>query len=68
MKPYEPTPPESNLNLSLKRYDELLSASHRLRRIERDLRLLEETIREQASGSQDGYLLDVANDLKRIVA
>lgn len=40
----------------------------RLRRIERDLRNLEESIREQASGSQDGYALQVADDIRRILA
>lgn len=43
-------------------------AGMRLRRIERDLHLLEETIREQANGEQDGYLLKVADDLRRILA
>lgn len=43
-------------------------AGMRLRRIERDLRNLEETIREQAAGEQDGYLLSVADDIRRILA
>jgi hypothetical protein len=51
--------------------DRLMAANEagmRLRRIERDLRNLEETLREQASGSQDGYILSVADDIRRILA
>lgn len=45
-----------------------MDSVRRLHRIERDMRLLEETIREQAQGEQDGYLLGIADDLKRILA
>lgn len=43
-------------------------AGMRLRRIERDLHNLEETLREQASGSQDGYILGIADAIRRILA
>ena len=49
-------------------FTRLDDARMRLNRIERDLRDLEETIREQAVGEQDGYLLQVADDLRRILA
>lgn len=42
--------------------------SLRLRRIEVQLRDLQDEVREQASGSQDGYLLDVANRIRSILA
>jgi len=32
-----------------------------------ELRDIEEELREQASGSQDGYLLDVANRMKQAI-
>ena len=41
--------------------DELISAVHAA---VKNLRDLEAEIREQASGSQDGYLLDVANRMR----
>lgn len=44
------------------------AAALRLRRIERDVRWLEDELREQAAGSQDGYLLGVADRLRRILA
>ena len=40
----------------------------RLRRIERDLRDLESELREQASGSQDGYLLEKADRIRNMLA
>ena len=36
----------------------------RLNRIERDMRYLEDEIREQASGSQDGFLLALADRIR----
>jgi hypothetical protein len=48
--------------------DECRSRLQRLRRIERDLGRIEDELREQASGSQDGYLLDIANRLRKILA
>jgi hypothetical protein len=40
----------------------------RLRHIERGIRELDAELREQASGSQDGYLLGVADRLRRLAA
>lgn len=40
----------------------------RLIRIERELHLMEEEVREQAIGSQDGYLLSLADRIKEIIA
>ena len=40
----------------------------RLRRIERDLRNLEETLREQAGEPPDEVLCQLADDIRRIVA
>jgi hypothetical protein len=40
----------------------------RLRRIERDIRELEFTVREQADTTRDQFLVDLADDLKRIGA
>ena len=39
-----------------------------LARIRREILAIEDELREQASGSQDGYLLDIANRLRKIVA
>lgn len=38
-----------------------------LARIRREILAIEDELREQASGSQDGYLLDIANRLRKIV-
>lgn len=43
-------------------------AGMRLRRIERDMREIEAELREQAIGSQDGYLLDIANRIRAVMA
>lgn len=40
----------------------------RLRRIEKQFRDLEIELREQASGSQDGYLLGIADRIKEVLA
>lgn len=40
----------------------------RLRRIERDMKLLQDDVREQASGEQDGYLLGIADRIRAIMA
>ena len=39
----------------------------RLNRIERDMRYLEDEIREQASGSQDGFLLALADRIRNML-
>lgn len=56
------------VTISAKTFTKMDDARMRLNRIERDLRLLEDTLREQASGSQDGYILQIADDLRRILA
>jgi recombinational DNA repair protein (RecF pathway) len=42
------------------------SPTTRLKRIDAELLHLEDEIREQASGSQDGYLLMIANKIREI--
>lgn len=64
-------PAETLMAVEGEHRDRLMNANKagmRLARIERDIRNLEETLREQASGSQDGYILQVADDLRRILA
>lgn len=39
----------------------------RLAAIRNAVLVIEDELREQASGSQDGYLLDVANRLRKII-
>lgn len=48
--------------------EDRMTSIHRLHRIERDLRNIEETLREQASGLQDIAVLQVADDIRRILA
>ena len=40
----------------------------RLNRIERDMRYLEDEIREQASSSQDGFLLALADRIRNMLS
>ena len=64
-------PAETLMMVEGEHRDRLLAANNsgmRLRRIERDLSALEDDLREQAIGSQDGYLLDVANRIRHIIA
>ena len=42
--------------------------SLRLRRIERDMRLVEEELREYADDSKDGYLLGLADSIRKSLA
>lgn len=56
------------VTISANTFTRMDDARMRLARIERDIRNLEETIREQASGEHDGYLLQLADDLRRIMA
>ncbi len=56
------------VTVDLNTFKLLDDARMRLNRIERDLRLLEETIREQSVGEQDGYILQIADDIQRILA
>lgn len=49
-------------------FTKLDDARMRLYRIEHDLRQLEEDVREQGHGSQDGYLIEIAARIKSILA
>lgn len=51
-----------------KHIERLVLRDLRCNRIERDIARVEEDMREQATGSQDGYLLDIANRLRQILA
>ena len=49
-------------------WDKLDAARMRLQRIERDMRDIADELLEQANGSQDGYLLDVAQRIRKALA
>lgn len=56
------------LRRAFDRIEELEDLTKRLRRVERDMQVVENDLREEASGSQDGYVLDIANRIRQIMA
>lgn len=57
------TNPKTFHEQAIEQTTELLSE---LRSMKQNIAKLEEELREEASGAQDGYLLDVANRLRKI--
>lgn len=57
-----------NVTISTDTFTRMDDARMRLARIERDMKQLEDDVREQGHGSQDGYLIEVAARIRGIMA